>query len=309
MIGMKDVRYGCIKAFLQKYMRDERPVLLAISGGPDSMALCELMQMTNLKLHVAHIDHGLRHESAEEARLLKEKIQLPFHCVRLDPSSASNIEEWARKKRYEALVAIAKEIDAQAIVTAHHRDDLAETVLKRVLEGAQLTRLSGLKPESFVGGIPLWRPLLSLSKAELKAKGFDDPMNHDPKYLRPRMRQTILPNLEQQFGKSIDRSLMRLSKRSSDLQAYLDKRIEPYLQAFQDFAIDLRPFFPLEKVEIIHFLTHLAASLDLILTYAEQETLFGLLESKAPNKHVKAFHCHLGRLSVDKAAIVCYHPD
>ncbi|MCP5491651.1 MAG: tRNA lysidine(34) synthetase TilS [Chlamydiales bacterium] len=315
---MKDNCLKVIKIFVERYRVDHRPIILAISGGSDSMALLELMQAAKqffpLDLHVAHVDHGFREESADEAKQLEELIDLPFYMTRLDPKQrVGNLEDWARDQRYQFFAKVAAKIDAQAVMVAHHLGDQAETVLKRVLEGAQLAKLGGIAPETIINGIKVWRPLLSLQKKELeawlKSRFFNDSMNQDPKYLRVRMRETILPRLEAQFGKNIDRSLGRLAARGHDLSQYLDRQVAPYFAALEGRKIDFGPFYPLEKVEVIHFLSKLANSLGQTLTHTQLETLFNLLANRLPKKQIQSgdllFQCHLGYLSVDKVKSMC----
>ena len=184
------------------------------------------------------------------------------------------------------------------VLTAHHMDDLAETVLKRVLEGAQLSKLTGLLPVSERFGMPVWRPLLDIRKKELGSYGFQDPMNFDPKYLRARMRQTIIPGLEQDFGKNIEAPLSRIAKRSRELNAYLDRKIQPLIQSFEDGKIDFNPFFPLEKVEVCHFLQKIGPA----MSTTQLETLYDLIEKRAPTSKILVgpieIQVHMGVLKV-----------
>ena len=209
-------------------------------------------------------------------------------------------------KRYQFFGQILEKIEGQAVLTAHHMDDLVETVLKRVLEGASLTSLSGLLPNSERFGMPIWRPLLDIRKKELDSYGFHDPMNFNPKYLRARMRQTIIPGLEQDFGKKIGAPLSRIAKRSRELSDYLDRKIQPLIQAFEDGKIDFNPFFPLEKVEVFHFLQKIGPT----MSVAQLETLYDLIEKKASMAKVLVesieFRVHLGAMHVDNIESICY---
>ena len=121
-------------------------------------------QFFPLNLHVAHVDHGLRESSHTEAHYLQSNIALPFHTTRLQAPPNSNIEDWAREERYTYFRSVIKAIDGQALVVAHHLNDQAETVFKRVLEGANLTKLSGLQSVSHRFGMTVWRPLLGIAK-------------------------------------------------------------------------------------------------------------------------------------------------
>lgn len=228
-----------LKHFLSKSWQLGSPILLACSGGPDSKALLHLLleaqTFFDLEIHVAHIDHGWRIESGVEAQKLQNEIEnlgLAFHLRTLVDLPLK--EEAAREARYGQLTQIAKEIGAQAIILAHQMDDQAETVLKRVLEGASLSALGGMKEISMQSEIFLWRPLLKVSKRTLlewlkdrNISYFTDSTNLDPKYLRGRLRSTILPQLEESFGKSIVKNLSLLGERAQKLEEHLVSASQP----------------------------------------------------------------------------------
>ena len=313
---MKDQCLKIVKDFLDRYLVDERPIILAVSGGPDSLALLHLMvavkQFFDLDLQVAHVDHGLRPESGEEAKLLKayvEKLKLPFHQYRLDGQVVGNLEDWAREKRYRYFRALYQVLEAQSLVVAHHQDDLAETVLKRVLEGAHLHKLGGLAAESVLYNMRVWRPLLPLSKEQIESylsrlgqSGFDDPTNLDTQYLRARMRQVIFPSLEKQFGKKISPTLSRVGERSLELRSYLQRRTRKFFQAIvrcdEGYKIDLKPFYPLEKVEVIHFLSEWANMFGKTLSHSELEILFSILKTRKSKRIIGDFTCDRGSISI-----------
>ncbi|MGD0665677.1 MAG: tRNA lysidine(34) synthetase TilS [Rhabdochlamydiaceae bacterium] len=220
-----------LKHFLSRHWKAGSPVLLACSGGPDSKALLYLLleaqTFFDLEIQVAHIDHGWREESAEEAQKLKAEVEglgLVFHLRTLTDLPMK--EEAARDGRYEKLKQIADEIGAQSILLAHQMEDQAETVLKRIFEGSALSSCGGMKEVS----MNLWRPLLKVLKKELvqwlEKRGisyFIDSTNLDPKYLRGRLRSSILPQLEEAFGKSIVKNLCLLGERAQKLEEHLTK--------------------------------------------------------------------------------------
>ncbi|MDR3462528.1 MAG: tRNA lysidine(34) synthetase TilS [Beijerinckiaceae bacterium] len=182
-------------------------LLLAVSGGPDSIALmllaaqwAELAGHAAPRLHVATVDHGLRAEARAEAEAVAAaaaKLGLP-HVVLTwtGPKPKTRIQERAREARYALLAAHAQGIGATHVVTGHHADDQAETILFRLGRGSGPGGLVGMKRESAVApGIVLARPLLGLAKAQLigiceeAGHAFaDDPSNHDPSYARVRLR-------------------------------------------------------------------------------------------------------------------------
>lgn len=228
---MSKQAFGKLKHFFSSQWKQGAPLLLACSGGPDSKALLylllDLRKFFNLEFEVAHIDHGWRKESQKEAQILAREVKslgLKFHLKRL--KGIPSKEEAARDARYTFLNQIAKKIGAQAIILGHQMEDQAETVLKRVLEGASLPSCVGMKP---VSG-KLWRPLLQVSKKELisylqrkKISYFIDPTNLDSRYLRGRLRTSIIPQLEASFGKSIVKNLCLLGQRAQQLEEHFLK--------------------------------------------------------------------------------------
>lgn len=225
---------------LKHYCPPPAPVVLALSGGTDSLCLfyCLLHHRAHydLPFHVAHLDHGWRPESGEERELLQQladQYAVPFHCDRLSsPCSSTNLEATAREWRYRFLSKISRQIGAQAILTAHHRDDQAETVLKRLLEGAHWSRWHGLLPERYLYGCRIVRPFLALSKQQLiaclktwNATPLDDVTNRDSRFLRARIRHELLPFLNRTFGKRVETSLVEIATESHDWVAYLESQL------------------------------------------------------------------------------------
>jgi tRNA(Ile)-lysidine synthase len=270
---------------------------LGCSGGPDSLALLHLLIQFPIKLHVAHVDHGWREESSREAEALAAhvgELKLPFHLLTLSPGQADS-ELKAREARFEYFAELVQKWDCQALVLGHQADDQAETVLKRVLEGAGLAALGGIRPVSTRSGIPIWRPLLGIQKQEIlkwleekKLEGFDDPTNADPKYLRSRMRAQILPGLEQAFGKAISSNLVRLGDLAHEVREYLMRKSALFSLDLTGPAIDLNPYYPLDPFELKLFLKHLSTEEKIFLSHQEIDLLQSLIEENGVNKLVKS---------------------
>lgn len=180
-------------------------LILAVSGGPDSTALLVLAARWRRRLKKAPklvavtVDHGLRPESAGEARAVKRlAARLGVdHATRRwrGRKPASRLQEAAREARYRLLIEAARKAKACAIVTAHTLDDQAETVLFRLARGSGLAGLGGMARRSALGDLALVRPLLEVPKARLvatlEAAGVtyaDDASNRDPRFARPRWR-------------------------------------------------------------------------------------------------------------------------
>ncbi len=185
-------------------------VMIACSGGPDSVALLDVLARHgprwNLRLSVVSIDHGLRPEAHEEVSLARrhaERHGLPFRAIRLRVPPGANLQARARTARYEALEACARDAHASVIATGHTLDDQAETVLGKLLRGTGLSGLGAMPPRRPLNEhVELARPLLGVERAEVLRYLYrhqlsfrEDPSNHDRRYLRTRVREEVLPLL------------------------------------------------------------------------------------------------------------------
>jgi tRNA(Ile)-lysidine synthase len=193
---------------------------VGLSGGPDSVALADalagLAPSRRLRIVAAHLDHGLRPGSADDARFCAE-LARRLGVVSRSATTAvrplrGGVEDAAREARYAFLRAVAREEGALAIAVAHTRDDQAETVLLRLLRGSGSLGLAGMRPRS--GDVI--RPLLGVSRAEvvdyLAVRGLawrEDPTNADPAFLRNRVRRELLPYLETRFNPALRATLAR----------------------------------------------------------------------------------------------------
>ena len=192
--------------------------MLAVSGGADSLALLDLFagmaRALRLELVVAHADHGIGRESGAVASRVHEiasRYGLETVVGRLRLGAGAS-ETRARVARYRYLRQVQEERGARYLVTAHHADDQAETVLLRLLRGSAPAGLAGI-PERGPRG--LVRPLLPFTRAELAAhvrscglEPFDDPANRDPRHLRSWVRNAVLPKLAERLGPAVRTALL-----------------------------------------------------------------------------------------------------
>ena len=192
-------------------------LLVAVSGGADSMALWDLLR-GRWRLALYHLDHQLREDAGEDAALIRRQAALdaargctPEQLVveRCDIAAFArrwrcSLESAGRRQRYARLAGVAAELNAQAVLTAHHRDDQAETVLANLLRGAGPVGRAGIAAQRMLtGGVLLLRPLLALPRARLRAhcraQGIawrEDSTNQDPAPRRNFLRLRVLPALE-----------------------------------------------------------------------------------------------------------------
>jgi tRNA(Ile)-lysidine synthase len=198
-------------------------VLVAVSGGPDSLALLDLLATSpaaaGLSLLVAHVDHGIHPESpavADAVRAAGERYGLPVHVIRLGLGAGAS-ETRARVARYVALRRLARAHSAVAIFTAHHQDDQVETVLMRLLKGSGPAGLAGIAARRG----RLLRPLLPFRREELAEylqqagiTSWDDPANRDPRHERSWIRNELLPILRGRLP-DVDKRLLAVGAQAA----------------------------------------------------------------------------------------------
>jgi tRNA(Ile)-lysidine synthase len=232
-------------------------LLIAVSGGPDSTALLLMAaewakRRGKTRIEAATIDHGLRPESADEAKavaVLCARLGVGhriLHWKGVKPTT--RLQERAREARYRLLVDHAKAIGADAVMTAHHADDQAETVLFRLLRGSGLAGLRGMDHTSARDGMTIARPLMGLKKHDLiafaNARGtpfIDDPSNVDPRFARTRLR-ALLARLDEEGlnAEALDR-LARRARETEEALAHLTTEVEA--QVGSEGAIEARALF------------------------------------------------------------------
>ena len=221
-----------------------RTIVVGLSGGADSVALVDalasLRRRRGFRLVAAHLDHGLRSGSRDDAAFCAAfcaTLDVPLRAAAADVRARAarergGLEQAARRERYAFLRAVRDEEGAAAILVAHTRDDQAETLLLRLLRGAGATGLAGMRPRA--GDI--LRPLLDVSRAEvldhLRERGLawrEDPSNADPAHRRNRVRHELLPYLEARFNPEIRAALARTASLLADEAAHVRAEAETLL--------------------------------------------------------------------------------
>jgi tRNA(Ile)-lysidine synthetase-like protein len=205
--------------------------VVAVSGGVDSMVLLDLLrQKPKVELVVAHFDHGIRPESAEDRKLVQriaEAYGLPFVYAQgnLGPQAS---EALAREARYAFLRKVQAEQGAEAIITAHHQDDMLETAIMNLLRGTGRRGLSSLKSRK-----ELVRPLLDWTKKGIRdyAEEHDlvwaeDATNDDERYLRNYIRHNILSRFTKQGREALSRHIKQAAKVTEEIDSLLDKDLD-----------------------------------------------------------------------------------
>jgi tRNA(Ile)-lysidine synthase len=213
-------------------------VLVAVSGGCDSVALLHLLRFAaddaGLRITAAHFDHGMRPGSAGDAAWVRGLCRAWGVELREGHADvALRTEEEARDARYAFLRDAQSACGASHLATAHHADDQAETVLFRVLRGTGIHGLAGIPPSDGTG---LIRPLLPFARAEIRGYAREnglrwrtDPTNAGVDPARNRIRRTLLPYIERHLAPGARRSLVRLAELARDDEAAWAAVLRPVL--------------------------------------------------------------------------------
>ena len=221
--------------FINKYIDDG--VVIACSGGPDSMALFDVLLKAGVKNIVcAHVNHKVRVESDNEAIMVKEyclKNNVPFELYEINEYSGSNFEAEAREKRYNFFESVLKKYGFKYLVTAHHGDDLMETILYRIVRGSSLEGYAGFKYISKRKDYTILRPLIWYTKEEIMeyVKNNNIPYaidltNNNTDYLRNKFRHKVLP-IYKEINKDAHLKFLQfsniLNKYDNFVNNYVDK--------------------------------------------------------------------------------------
>lgn len=237
-----------VSEYLQNKLKPNDKIVVAVSGGPDSMCLLELLfklqKTMKLTLICAHVNHNIRPESEEEARFVK-KIATKYGCIyeymKIEKYPKENFESSARKKRYHFFDKVVKKYKANYLMTAHHGDDLMETILMRLVRGSNLNGYAGFKKETNYDTYELLRPLIHTTKADIdlynKENNIEyriDKSNESDDYTRNRYRHQILPILKKE-NKNVHRKFLKFSEEMYNIEKFLEKETKNALTNVLEF--------------------------------------------------------------------------
>ena len=207
-------------------------VLVGVSGGPDSIALLDVLyhlrHELGIRIVVAHFHHRIRREATRDETFVNKialKYQLPFVSERAKnkPPVTGSIEDWARKERYDFFLRAARKYQALGVILAHTADDLAETVLMRVIRGSGLHGLKGMGERRVICHISILRPMLNIRKKDVyeylasrKLEYCVDQTNAATKFFRNKIRLDLIPLLEKEYNANMTGALVNLSRSAAD---------------------------------------------------------------------------------------------
>ena len=279
-------------------------IVVGTSGGPDSMSLLyilnEFKNLMDLKLVCAHVNHNRRDESDQEQDDLEKfckKNKIIFECRKIEKWGDDNFENEARTVRYNFFEELVENHGAKYLMTAHHADDLMETILMRIVRGSTLKGYSGFSRIVDKGNYTLIRPLITVTKAEIEEfckendiKYCVDKSNFDLSYTRNRYRHTILPFLKNE-NPNVHKKFLKFSEILLENSEYINREVEKvFIKVFQNGTLDIEKFIQHDKLiqtNIIYTILEKIYGDDLlIIGDAHVDLLFNLINSNRSNSVV-----------------------
>ena len=241
-----------IKVIRNLNIYEEDYVVLACSYGPDSMSLLDLLRRENLNVVVAHVNHKLRKESDQEYLDLKkycEDNHLIFEGIELKEKPTGNVEEFFRNERYKYFKEIINKYHSKYLFTAHHGDDLIETILMRLSRGASFGGYAGFSVISEGNNYTLVRPLIYLTKDEIldyvNSNNIPyalDKTNETLDYTRNRYRLKVLPLLKE-INPQIHKKFIKFSDTINEYNDYIQSEVDDYKsKLYINKRLDLNEF-------------------------------------------------------------------
>ena len=279
-------------------------IVVGVSGGPDSMALLNVLQRVKKEIDIriicAHVNHNQRKESEEEEAYVREYCKMNdiiFECIKFENWGDDNFENEARSRRYKFFEELIDNYNAKFLMTAHHADDLIETILMRIVRGSTLKGYSGFSKVVNKDEYKIVRPFITLTKDEIlkyckenKIKYFIDSSNNDDYHTRNRYRHVILPFLKSE-NPNVHKKFIKFSETLIENSKYIDKEADKlFNKVFQNGILYIDKFNELEHViqtKIIYNILEKIHGDDLLIVGdAHVELIFDLINSNKSNSIV-----------------------
>ena len=285
-------------------LKMEDSVVIGVSGGPDSMALLYIMnefkKNMNLKIICAHVNHNVRKESEQERIDLEnycKENNIIFEYIKIEKWGEDNFHNEARTIRYNFFEELIENYDAKYLMTAHHGDDLIETILMRIVRGSTLKGYSGFSRIVEKNNYTIVRPLITLTKDEIvrfvennNIKYAIDNSNNEDHYTRNRYRHTVLPFLKQEEY-NVHKKFLKFSETLLENNKYIEKETSKVInEVFINGILDISRFKELEKViqtKIIYNILEKIYGDDLlIISDVHVDLILNLIKSNKSNSVV-----------------------
>lgn len=295
---------SAIQAFFKKNneLQGQAPCAVAVSGGPDSMALAHglIKEYPDTIFHILSVDHGLRVEAASELDAVEAWSKnypnaLFQRFVWEGEKPDTGVMEAARTERYRLMCAYCTSHNIKHLFLGHHQDDQAETFLIRLTKGSGIDGLAGMDSISALHGVLLCRPFLSVSKEDIlsycasqKISFSEDPSNTNDKYLRPRLRD-IRQTLEEEglTNKRLSHTARRLARASRALEDMTEKSYGDCVQLTSDHEVTIHAESLSHWPDEIRFRV-----LKKALEYIQPESEYGTRYKRIEDLHHDIWGCY-----------------
>ena len=280
-------------------------VVAAVSGGPDSMALLHMLsrikKAIDIEVVCAHVNHNTGRPGQLEEQNYVESFcrnnNIIFEGMVIEEYGDDNFENEARTKRYNYFEQVVKEYNAKYLLTAHHGDDLIETILMRLTRGSTLRGYSGFSKIVDRGFYKILRPFIEVTKQELidynkknKIHYFIDETNLEDIHTRNRFRKYIVPELKKEDF-NVHKKFYKFSTILLEYNNYIDKQVKEIIpKVYPQNVLNIEEFLKLEHViamKVIYYILENIYQDDLMLiTDNHAELIYNLITSKKPNAYI-----------------------
>ena len=256
---------------IQKYnlINANDKIVLGVSGGPDSLFMLDILNKLKkdlqIELIVAHVNHKIRAEADEEEEFVRqfcEKIGIEFYYKRIEVEKYANnnkigLEEAGRKVRYEFFEEVCNKAGANKIAVAHNKNDKVETMIMHILRGSGISGLQGIQPQAN----KIIRPIIEIERKDIekyceeqKLDPRIDKSNQDNTYTRNKIRNVVIPYINQEFNPNFIETMTRLSELITEENAFLNKLTETEYKKIliqkidNQISLDLKKFNELDNI-------------------------------------------------------------
>lgn len=244
--------------FLKQLNIKDEAIVVACSGGPDSMALLHILKNNNYNVICAHVHHNLRIESDYEYEFVKGYCldnNIPFEGMKIESYTNNKFSEnEARKKRYDFFFKVMNKYNSKFLATAHHGDDLVETIIMRLIRGSNLSGYKGFSKISNYNNYTIIRPLIFYTKSDIQKYVSDnnlkcvyDKSNDSKKYTRNRIRIDILPILKKE-NSLVNEKFLDFSEEMNEVNNFVNNIVNlQFIKCYKNNKLNLGLFISLDN--------------------------------------------------------------